>query len=86
MSLARIALGSVAPVIVRAEAAEKRLEGGPLDEAALTDAAQEAARMVAPIDDLRATRAYRQQMTAVLVRRALRCLHEQLGGVHARAD
>lgn len=74
ISLARIALGSVAPTPVRVEAAEARLLGLPpegLDPAVIDAVAEEAAAGVRPITDVRTTAAYRREMSRVLVKRAL---------------
>ena len=68
---ARIALGSVAPTVFRAEEAEKALEGSDLDEKAIADAAAAASRASRPIDDIRGTAAYRRHLVEVLVKRAL---------------
>lgn len=73
---ARIALGSVAPTVVRAAAAEESLLGGALTEEAVARAAELAAVAAAPIDDIRAGADYRRQMVRVLVRRALTALAE----------
>lgn len=73
----RLALGAVAPTIIRAAAAEAALEGSPLDDAALETAAHLAAQATAPIDDVRASAAYRRALVAVLVRRAVRQLRDQ---------
>ena len=74
VSLARIALGSVAPVIVRAPRAEEALVGRPLDEASIDSSARAAAEDIEPIDDLRGTAEYRRWTTEVMVRRALTAL------------
>lgn len=68
---ARIALGAVAPVALRATSAEKLLEDAKLDEARIADAAKAAVENTSPIDDFRATAAYRLQMVEVLVKRGL---------------
>jgi carbon-monoxide dehydrogenase medium subunit len=68
---ARIALGCVAPTIVRVPAAEASLTGGTLDRAARLRAASLAAAAIAPIDDIRATAGYRRTTIAALVERAL---------------
>lgn len=75
-TMARIALGSVAPVIVRSPDAEQELVGRRLDEASIAAAAQAAARRIDPIDDLRGTADYRRWATEVMVRRALAALAE----------
>ena len=68
---ARIALGCVAPTIVRIADAEASLVGSTLDRAARTRAATLAAAAIAPIDDIRATAGYRRTTIAALVERAL---------------
>ncbi len=82
VSDARIALGSVAPTIVRADAAEAGLVGGPLDADAAVTAGTAAAAAVSPIDDLRAPASYRHDLIPTMVRRGLTALAE---GVHADA-
>ena len=68
---ARIALGAVAPVPMRTPEAENLLRGESLDDAAIDAAAAAAARESRPIDDFRATGAYRRRMVEALVRRGL---------------
>jgi carbon-monoxide dehydrogenase medium subunit len=68
---ARIALGCVAPTIVRARDAEDALIGTSLDAASRARAAALAAAGIAPIDDVRASAAYRHEAVAALVARAL---------------
>jgi xanthine dehydrogenase iron-sulfur cluster and FAD-binding subunit A len=68
---AHIALGCVAPTIVRVAEAEASLVGSTLDRAARTRAATLAAAAIAPIDDIRATAGYRRTTIAALVERAL---------------
>ncbi|WP_415183065.1 FAD binding domain-containing protein [Phaeovulum sp.] len=66
---ARIALGSVGPVPMRARKAEALLEGQALTQDKIAAAASAAAAECSPIDDVRATGAYRRQMVGVLVAR-----------------
>jgi len=68
----RIALGSVAATVVRAEKAEKLLSGRELDDKLIEEAAGLAVEATAPIDDLRASKEYRLHTSRVLVRRLLR--------------
>jgi carbon-monoxide dehydrogenase medium subunit len=68
---ARIALGAVAPVPVRARKAEAVLVGKALTEKAFRQAGEAAAGESTPIDDIRASAEYRREMVEVLVRRAL---------------
>lgn len=77
--LGRIALGAVSPTPLRARAAEDMLSGA----AAGTDdvwaqAAQRAAAVVAPIDDIRASAEYRRELVAALTERALRLAAAQM--------
>jgi carbon-monoxide dehydrogenase medium subunit len=73
---ASLALGSVAPTVVSATAAEAQLRGRPLDGATIAEAARLAAAGVTPIDDVRATAAYRSEAIEVMVARALRAVRE----------
>ncbi|MCJ7684737.1 MAG: xanthine dehydrogenase family protein subunit M [Desulfobacteraceae bacterium] len=68
---AGIALGSVAPISFRAKKAESVLAGAKLSKKIIQKAATTAAGEARPIDDVRATSAYRKKMVAVLVRRSL---------------
>jgi carbon-monoxide dehydrogenase medium subunit len=68
---ARIALGSVAPTVIRAVKAEELVRGQKLDKELLDAVGRAAAAEAKPITDLRSTREYRQEMVAVLVRRAV---------------
>jgi len=70
-SSARIALGSVAPTVFRARAAEDLLTGKALDEGIIEQAARAAADQCAPIDDIRASAGYRLQTAFSLTRRLL---------------
>ena len=67
----RIALGAVAPRPIRAARAEAILRGQIFDETNLKESARVAAEECAPIDDLRASAAYRKRMVNVYVRRML---------------
>lgn len=67
---ARIALGSVAPTIVRAAEAESLLAGQALDDSVIDQAAELAVSAASPISDVRGSAAYRQKMIYTLTRRA----------------
>lgn len=71
---ARIALGSVAPTIVRSADAEAALLGGSLTADRIASAAVAAAASVTPISDLRAPADYRTDLISVMVRRMLGAL------------
>jgi CO/xanthine dehydrogenase FAD-binding subunit len=70
----RVALGAVAPTVVRARETEKALMGGGWD--ALQRAKDAVRAEVRPIDDLRSTAEYRREMAAVLLERAVRRVAE----------
>jgi carbon-monoxide dehydrogenase medium subunit len=67
----RIALGAVAPTVMRARAAEACLEGRPITPETLAEAGRIAAGEACPISDFRASAEYRRDLIAVLTRRAL---------------
>lgn len=73
-----IALGAVAPTVVRLHEAEERLNAADsVDEAALRDVESLVRDNIAPIDDHRATAAYRRRAAGVLARRCVeRCLSQ----------
>ncbi|MCC6455402.1 MAG: FAD binding domain-containing protein [Caldilineaceae bacterium] len=66
-----ISLGAVAPVIVRATAAEQFLTGKPLTDEVIERAAQLAVQATSPIDDVRSSAAYRRAMVETLTARIL---------------
>lgn len=68
---ARIVLGAVAPVPLRAHSAEEALIGEPVTEGQIILVAKAAADACAPIDDVRGAAWYRRRMVDVLVRRGL---------------
>jgi aerobic carbon-monoxide dehydrogenase medium subunit len=67
----RIALGAVAPTVIRASAAEALLRGQRLDDELLQQAARVAAQEARPIDDIRGTAQHRLAIVASLTRRTL---------------
>ena len=77
---ARLALGACAPVARRLRAFEATLRGRALDGGlgeTLSDAHLE--EVLAPIDDIRASAAYRRDAAATLIRRELSALGARLG-------
>jgi carbon-monoxide dehydrogenase medium subunit len=74
---ARIVLGAVAPIPIRAISAEKLLVGEKPTDALFTRAAEAAAGESKPIADIRGSAEYRQAMVAVLTERTLRIAFEK---------
>jgi carbon-monoxide dehydrogenase medium subunit len=67
----RIALGSVGVTPIRATAAEAVLRGQPLKADGFAEAGEKAKEAVDPVSDFRGSAAYKKDMAAVFVRRAL---------------
>jgi CO/xanthine dehydrogenase FAD-binding subunit len=63
----RLALGSVAPTVVRAARTEEALRGGPLTADAVRAAVAALASEIAPIDDIRSTARYRARVAGNLL-------------------
>ncbi|MDF1513283.1 MAG: FAD binding domain-containing protein [Anaerolineae bacterium] len=74
---ARIALGSVAPTILRAPDAEQALLGGNLTDTRIQDAADLAVKAARPIDDIRGSAWFRQEEVAALVCRGLEAVRNR---------
>ncbi len=72
----RIALGAVAPVVMRAYSAEQYLAGRVPTPETMTEAGRIAADECKPISDFRASAVYRKDLVAVLVKRTLTHAHE----------
>lgn len=68
---ARIALGAVAPVVMRAKKAEALLNNQKLTPALINAAAKQAVEDSSPIDDVRASAEYRVHTIEVLTRRLI---------------
>ncbi|HEX3558383.1 MAG TPA: xanthine dehydrogenase family protein subunit M [Pyrinomonadaceae bacterium] len=67
ISEVRIALGSVAPVVLRCRRTEELLRGRMLDAELVGAALEEIAREIAPIDDVRSTAGYRTRVVRNLL-------------------
>jgi xanthine dehydrogenase iron-sulfur cluster and FAD-binding subunit A len=79
---ASIALGAVAPTIIRAGEAEKYLAGKALRNEVIEEAARLTMNSCKPIDDIRGSAAYRSEMVRICTMRALKSLRdgqEQMG-------
>ncbi|MGE0847747.1 MAG: xanthine dehydrogenase small subunit [Flavobacteriaceae bacterium] len=74
---ARLAFGGMGPVPARAKRAEAALEGRPFDAASVEAAAAALEEDFSPIEDMRASAAYRRRVAANLLRRfRLECAGE----------
>ena len=71
----RIALGAVAPIVIRALEAEAYLEGRKITKDAMAEAGRIAATEAEPISDFRASADYRRDLITVLVKRCLANSH-----------
>jgi carbon-monoxide dehydrogenase medium subunit len=69
-TVARVAIGAVAPTALLVAEAGKALVGSSLDDASLRRAAEAASAAARPIGDKRGTAAYRRTIAGVLTRRA----------------
>jgi len=74
----RIALGAVAPTVVRQEDTEQTFLGIPLKTVNPDEAARKWADAVTPIDDQRSTAAYRKQVALNLIAGFIRKAQEEL--------
>ncbi len=73
----RIAVGSVAPAVLRCLEAETGLRGRPLDPGVVARARDTLAGEIAPIDDFRSTARYRRQVAGNLLEEFLDSLLSQ---------
>jgi CO/xanthine dehydrogenase FAD-binding subunit len=71
----RVALGSVAPTVIRATRTEGVLRGRVLDAPAIAAAETQLEAEIAPIDDLRSTARYRARVAVNLLGEFLRGSH-----------
>ena len=76
VSEACITLGAVAPTIIHAKKAEDYLQGKKLTIENITETANLAKDAAKPIDDIRSSASYRQEITRVLVNRGLSAIAE----------
>ena len=80
----RIALGAVAPTVIRTPKAEAYLEGAPITTEAMIEAGRIAAGEARPISDFRASADYRRELIAVLTRRTLENAYARAGNAQPR--
>jgi len=67
-----LALGAVAPTVIRARSAESLMRGKRLNDDVMRKVGERASEEVQPISDLRASAEYRSEMSRVITVRALR--------------
>jgi len=79
VAAAAVAHGAVAPTVVRSTALEQALAGKKLCEDCLDEYCQLVDQAIAPIDNIRATAAYRRECSRVLTKRALLRAYEAAG-------
>jgi CO/xanthine dehydrogenase FAD-binding subunit len=72
----RVAFGAVAPIPLRGLETEAVIEGRPLDDRLLDEAANAAALEIAPISDVRASAWYRTELIRTLMQRLVRDVHQ----------
>ena len=77
---ARVALGAVAPMPVRAGRAEAQLEGEPLSDECLARATDAAVEECSPISDVRGSAEFRRHIVRVTTERMLRLASERARG------
>lgn len=75
---ANVALGAVAPTIVRSPSAEAILVGARPSAKLFSQAGKAAQQDVHPIDDIRASAEFRRHLTGILVSRALKTARDQI--------
>lgn len=77
---ASVALGAVAPTVVRVPDAEAALVGSTLDDATLATVAEACSAACNPIDDKRGTIEYRREVAGVLAKRAAKIAADRANG------
>jgi carbon-monoxide dehydrogenase medium subunit len=68
---ARLAMGCVAPTMIRLPAAEAELTGAVINDESLAKAAEAVQQDISPIDDQRSTAEYRRSVAGVYLKRAV---------------
>jgi CO/xanthine dehydrogenase FAD-binding subunit len=80
ISHARVALGAVAPMPIRASRAEAALEGHPVSDDVFAKAAEAAAAEASPIADVRGSADFRSHLVKVMTARMLSLAAERAKG------
>jgi carbon-monoxide dehydrogenase medium subunit len=74
---ARVVLGSAAPTVIRAKAAEKVLIGAKLDDSVFEKAGEAASIECSPVSDIHASEEYRRHLIKILTKRMAKAAWEQ---------
>lgn len=77
---AAVALGAVAPTVVKVDGIADALRGRPIDDAGLDEVATLSRAVCRPIDDKRGTKEYRTHVAGVLAKRAIAIAVSRAGG------
>lgn len=77
---AHVALGAVAPIVLRVKSAAQAIIGTTLDDEALEKLANACAAACHPIDDKRGTVDFRIKVAKVLAKRAAKMAYQRAGG------
>lgn len=72
----RIALGAVAPTVIRASTAESFLEGRPISKEVVDNVAKLCSQEARPISDIRSSQVYREKVLSELLKRGLISMKE----------
>ena len=73
----RLALGSVAPTVIRISAVEDFLKGKEYSDRVVSEMGEIVAKSISPIDDIRSTAWYRCQLANVMAQDALNSIWKQ---------
>jgi len=78
LSGVRVALGAVAPTVIRVAKTEEILEGSGLTPGVIRRAAEACCRAVRPIDDIRSTADYRREVVGALLTEGLLEIYDHM--------
>jgi CO/xanthine dehydrogenase FAD-binding subunit len=84
LSGVRVALGAVAPTVIRAAETEEILEGRGLTPSLIRRAAEACCKAVRPIDDIRSTADYRREVVGALLTEGLLEIYDHMRKLEKR--
>jgi carbon-monoxide dehydrogenase medium subunit len=73
----RIALGAVAPTVIRAARTEALLHGKLLSSSLIHEAKEAVRQEISPITDIRSTAEYRKHVVGILLKRVLESITKE---------